>query len=599
MLHITVFTPGGVVLWDSDSSSSSERSGARIPESVLNSFIADVYLDGKITGSSQIPWKKHGYTVRHSTLNELGQLRIAVAHESIVYIEYADTLLSDCRRILKSLAGGGPDYDLADVDFDKFGRLVLARLKELQVAQQSKQQHQQSLDDNKNQNESVSMQAEADEEQQTEQQQDDTTRKPKPRRRKGKKPEVEATSTSTAAKSKKKMRRWDDDGSEYDSNGPLDFSSETQSESRAHVTEREDDMDTAQWTQTKQGEVVPGFLENELREILDENENDDAPESNSAGFFGQLLGGKSKSALTPQDLAKTHEKMVAHLLKKNVAREAAEHLWQGVEASLVGTKSGSGGFRSLWNSGVDDTARESMKDALCRILTPSTSVDLLHEIKRKRDKPYVISVVGVNGVGKSTNLAKIAFWLIQNNYRVLVAACDTFRSGAVEQLRVHVTRLKALSERLGRSSSDVEIFDQGYGKDAAVIAQKAVEHGKRNKFDIVLIDTAGRRHNDDRLMSSLEKFGNLANPDKIIMVAEALVGTDSVMQARHFNSAFGPNRHLDFFLVSKCDTVGDMVGTLVNMTYSTGVPVLFVGVGQNFTDLRALSVDWAVDLLLK
>ena len=179
---------------------------------------------------------------------------------------------------------------------------------------------------------------------------------------------------------------------------------------------------------------------------------------------------------------------------------------------------------------------------------------------------------------------------------MLIAACDTFRSGAVEQLKVHVRRLQELTERLG--SGEVQIFDEGYGKDAAVIAQKAIEYGQRHQFDIVLIDTAGRRHNDERLMSSLEKFGKLANPDKIVMVGEALVGTDSVQQAKNFNASFGPNRNLDFFLISKCDTVGDMIGSMVNMTYSTGIPVLFVGIGQTYTDLRTLSVDWAVNLLM-
>lgn len=92
--------------------------------------------------------------------------------------------------------------------------------------------------------------------------------------------------------------------------------------------------------------------------------------------------------------------------------------------------------------------------------------------------------------------------------------------------------------------------------------------------------------------------GKLANPDKIVMDGEALVGTDSVQQAKNFNASFGPNRNLDFFLISKCDTVGDMIGSMVNMTYSTGIPVLFVGIGQTYTDLRTLSVDWAVNLLM-
>jgi signal recognition particle receptor subunit alpha len=187
--------------------------------------------------------------------------------------------------------------------------------------------------------------------------------------------------------------------------------------------------------------------------------------------------------------------------------------------------------------------------------------------------------------------------LLQNNYRVLVAACDTFRSGAVEQLNVHVRNLKELSAR--ENVGYVDLYQKGYGKDAANVAKDAVEYASANKFDVVLIDTAGRRHNDVRLMSSLEKFAKFAKPDKILMVGEALVGTDSVMQARHFNAAFGSGRGLDGFIISKCDTVGDMIGTLVSMVHATGIPVLFLGTGQHYGDLRNLSVPWAVKLLMK
>jgi signal recognition particle receptor subunit alpha len=241
-----------------------------------------------------------------------------------------------------------------------------------------------------------------------------------------------------------------------------------------------------------------------------------------------------------------------------------------------------------------------MQKALTKILTPTSPTDLLREIQSvhtTQKRPYVISIVGVNGVGKSTNLSKIAYFLLQNKYKVLIAASDTFRSGAVEQLKVHVNNLKELTQRQG--SGEVEIYEKGYGKDAAVIARDAITFAKSSNFDIVLIDTAGRRHNDARLMSSLEKFAQLAQPDKILMVGEALVGSDSVQQARNFDAAFGPGRRLDGFIVSKCDTVGDMVGTLVSMVYATGIPVLFLGVGQHYGDLRRLSVESVVGLLMK
>ena len=239
-----------------------------------------------------------------------------------------------------------------------------------------------------------------------------------------------------------------------------------------------------------------------------------------------------------------------------------------------------------------------MEKALRKILTPTSPLDLLREIQALRgQRPYVISIVGVNGVGKSTNLSKIAFFLLQNQYRVLIAASDTFRSGAVEQLKRHVDNLKELTQRQG--SGQVDLFEKGYGKDAAVIAKDAVSSAKEQGFDVVLIDTAGRRHNDQRLMSSLEKFAQLARPDKILMVGEALVGGDAVQQARNFDAAFGAGRRLDGFIVSKCDTVGDMVGTLVSMVHATGIPILFLGTGQHYGDLRMLRVETVVNLLMK
>lgn len=410
--------------------------------------------------------------------------------------------------------------------------------------------------------------------------------------------------------SKKKLRKWDVDGTARDvsdEEGPLDFSSGKKSANGASAkSDGEDDVggnqlledaDVSKWgSKTKSGDFVLKDLSSEINSILaaPESGKTDTGSGGSAlasgfGYFRNFIGSK---VLSEADMDNALAGMKDHLMKKNVAPEVAQHLCDVVSKSLVGTKTGS------WTS-IEKTVRAAMEDALRKILTPSTSVDLLHEIQRVKSsstpRPYVISVVGVNGVGKSTNLSKIAYWLLQNDMKLLIAACDTFRSGAVEQLRVHARNLTKLTEREG---GKIELFEKGYGKDAAVIARDAISYGRDRGFDVVLIDTAGRRHNDTRLMSSLEKFAKYANPDKIIMVGEALVGTDSVQQARNFNAAFGVNRNLDFFLISKCDTVGDMIGSMVNMTYSTGIPVLFVGTGQMYTDLRTLSVPWAVNMLM-
>jgi len=371
-------------------------------------------------------------------------------------------------------------------------------------------------------------------------------------------------------------------------------------------------------SRTGKGQFILKDLEDEVDAILASSQTASASASSSdassgllssassriTGLFRNVVGGKT---LTKQDIQQPLQQMQTLLLEKNVAREAADRLCSSVEADLLDQKTAS--FTS-----TDKTIRESMAKALTRMLTPTSSLDLLRNITSTIEgacpRPYVISIVGVNGVGKSTNLSKIAYFLLQNQFRVLVVAGDTFRSGAVEQLRVHVRNLSELSRR--ESVGTVELFEKGYGKDAATVAKDAVAYasnaGKGDiLFDVVLIDTAGRRHNDARLMSSLTKFGQLAKPDKIFMVGEALVGTDSVAQARNFAKEFvdskGQLRNngvgMDGFIISKCDTVGDMVGTLVSMVHATGIPVVFLGVGQHYGDLRGLNVGWAVDKLMK
>ncbi|KAG5951441.1 hypothetical protein E4U53_003096 [Claviceps sorghi] len=420
---------------------------------------------------------------------------------------------------------------------------------------------------------------------------------------------------------KKVGRTWNDDGTagEVDPDLRLDYSAQANptSDHEAETTTRGrssalDAVDASTWGNTTKGKFVLKDLGDEVQSLLASAEADKAAAAAAAakshakkgllgsgvnaisGLFRNVVGGKT---LTQEDLDKAIKGMEEHLLRKNVAREAAIRLCEGVEKELVGVKTGS-------FEGINTRIQSAMESSLTKMLTPTSSLDLLREIDSitappatslRKPRPYVISIVGVNGVGKSTNLSKICFFLLQNRYKVLIAAGDTFRSGAVEQLAVHVRNLKELTTREG---GQVELYQKGYGKDAATVAKDAVAHAAQQAFDVVLIDTAGRRHNDQRLMSSLEKFAKFAQPDKILMVGEALVGTDSVAQARNFNAAFGSARSLDGFIISKCDTVGDMVGTLVSLVHATNVPVLFVGVGQHYSDLRNFSVRWAVEKLL-
>ncbi|KAK9428390.1 SRP54-type protein [Lipomyces doorenjongii] len=624
--YFTVFTTGGIVLW--------QKCNQPVSAAIVDSLVSDIFIEDRTRSGEQSSLTRDRYTVKWTTANDFGIIIVAV-YQSLLQISFIDELLASVKKLFTTLYGDelkNKDPEKLPVcKFDDYFAVRYAELEKLSVGRkvgevsgavnEGSGDKIASGDESEDASEPPSRVTSSDSIGDAVKTEKAAVKKPNlskrggrrggrggPKTRVGRESPFGSSGDEVPAKKYgKKLRKWDIDGSARDisdDEGPLDFSA---GKSNGNVTANEEDSDNPlledenveNWgSKTKSGEFILKDLSSEINSILavpDASATAEGTRGASAalasgfGFFRNIIGNK---VLNEQDLDKALAGMKDHLMKKNVAPEVAQHLCDVVCKSLVGTKTGN------WTS-IEKTVRAAMEAAIRKILTPSTSVDLLHEIQRVKSanppRPYVISVVGVNGVGKSTNLSKIAFWLLQNNMKLLIAACDTFRSGAVEQLRVHARNLKKLTEREG---GEIELFERGYGKDAANIARDAITYGREHGFDVVLIDTAGRRHNDTRLMSSLEKFAKYANPDKIVMVGEALVGTDSVQQARNFNAAFGANRNLDFFLISKCDTVGDMIGSMVNMTYSTGIPVLFVGTGQMYTDLRTLSVPWAVNMLM-
>ncbi|CAN6345232.1 unnamed protein product [Urochloa humidicola] len=308
------------------------------------------------------------------------------------------------------------------------------------------------------------------------------------------------------------------------------------------------------------------------------------------GWFSSVFQsiGAGNSIISKSDLQPALRALKDRLMTKNVAEEIAEKLCESVAASLEGKKLGS--FTS-----ISSTVQAAMEEALLRILTPSRSIDILRDVQaaKERERPYVIVFVGVNGVGKSTNLAKVAYWLLQHDLSVTLAACDTFRSGAVEQLRTHARRLQ------------IPIFEKGYERDPAVVAKQAIQEATRTKSDVVLVDTAGRMQDNEPLMRALSKLINVNNPDLVLFVGEALVGNDAVDQLTQFNqkladfSSVSAARLIDGILLSKFDTVDDKVGAALSMVYVSGAPVMFVGCGQSYTDLKKLNVKSIVNSLLK
>ncbi|XP_060780022.1 signal recognition particle receptor subunit alpha isoform X2 [Neoarius graeffei] len=340
--------------------------------------------------------------------------------------------------------------------------------------------------------------------------------------------------------------------------------------------------------------------EEEPKEMLVSVSRKGARKGAIGGMFGVLKGLVGSKTLTLQDMEPVLEKMKDHLIAKNVAADIASQLCDSVARKLEGKIMGT--FTS-----VASMVKQALQDALVQILQPKRRVDILRDVleAQAQHKPFVITFCGVNGVGKSTNLAKVSYWLIENGFSVLIAACDTFRAGAVEQLRTHQRRLSSLHPPQQHGRPVVQLFERGYGKDAAGIAMEAIAYARNQGFDVVLVDTAGRMQDNAPLMTALAKLIAVNTPDLVLFVGEALVGNEAVDQLVKFNKALADHsmsdhpRLIDGIVLTKFDTIDDKVGAAISMTYITSQPIVFVGTGQTYNDLRSLNARAVVNALMK
>merc|ERR1712154_443180 len=289
--------------------------------------------------------------------------------------------------------------------------------------------------------------------------------------------------------------------------------------------------------------------------------------------FSKLIGNKP---LEESDVLNVLQDLENSLSSKNVANVIAMELCQSLKKQLIGRQIGT------FNT-IRSVVKDAMTECLERILTPTRPINILHGIKnaQQMERPYSIVFIGVNGVGKSTSLSKVIYYLKSRNLKVSVAACDTFRSGAVEQLKTHCRAL------------NVRLFSQGYARDAGAVAFQAIKDATKHKDDVVLIDTAGRMQNNAPLMKSLVSLIQRNKPDLTLFVGEALVGNDGVDQLMEFNKALAMNGNthlIDGIILTKFDTVDDKVGAAISMTYKSRKPIVFIGTGQNYGDLERMKV---------
>ena len=257
------------------------------------------------------------------------------------------------------------------------------------------------------------------------------------------------------------------------------------------------------------------------------------------------------------------------LLESDVAMEALEEMKTIIKKRLIGLRVESRGA-------IVPTIEKALKASLVELLS-KTSFDP-QTLLEKRDEPLVIAFVGVNGTGKTTTIARITSWLKENGKSVVLAASDTFRAGAIEQLELHANRL------------DCKFIKHQAGGDPAAVAFDAVEHAKAKHRDIVLIDTAGRMQTNSNLMDEMKKIKRVAKPDLIMFVGDSLAGNDAVEQAKKFHEAVG----IDAVVLTKLD-VDAKGGAALSISSAIGQPIAFVGIGQEYGDIMPFDAAWVVE----
>jgi len=303
-----------------------------------------------------------------------------------------------------------------------------------------------------------------------------------------------------------------------------------------------------------------------------------APEDNGAKTK-QSFRSRARSLIFEQevvldekDLTDPLWELEMALLESDVALPVAETIVANVKDELVGRK-------KKIRADTGEIVEEALRSALYKVLSENYfDVD---EFIARADKPVKIVFVGVNGTGKTTSIAKVAKYLKDRGYSVVLAAGDTFRAGAVEQIEIHANKL------------EVKLVKHKDGKDPAAVIFDAVEYAKAHHRDVVLADTAGRLHTNVNLMDQMKKIVRVVDPDLLIFVDEAIAGNDAVERARLFNEAVPINGTI--LTKTDADAKG---GAAISISHITGKPVLFLGVGQDYPDLVKFEPDWLLERLL-
>ncbi len=331
----------------------------------------------------------------------------------------------------------------------------------------------------------------------------------------------------------------------------------------------EEVQDDSKVSNEKESTVLETPNSDELKPDEPKTSEDDSDEKSG------ILSFVRHKTISEKDIDDILFELEMALLEGDVAMDVAEQIIKSVKEDLVGRK-------IKRRNDVADFTKDALKKAISNILDiEGKDVTLLVQEARKTGEPLKIMFVGINGTGKTTTIAKISTYFIEKGYTPVIAAADTFRAGAIEQLTHH-------ADKLG-----VKIIKHKKGADPAAVAFDAVAHAKAKGKELVLVDTAGRMQTNINLMDEMKKIKRVIKPDLIIYVGDALTGNDSVEQAQKFNDAVG----IDGIILTKADADAKG-GSALSIGYVIQKPILFLGTGQSYLDIIEFKPDWMVQQII-
>jgi fused signal recognition particle receptor len=292
--------------------------------------------------------------------------------------------------------------------------------------------------------------------------------------------------------------------------------------------------------------------------------------------FSSAARSISQKELTSKDLDESLFDLNMSLLESDVSQEVIDDLSAQIKTNLVGMK-------LQKNESAEEIIADTLKRNFAAILDKAGTVDLLKSIQNKKlskSGPFKIVFLGINGTGKTTTVAKVGHMLRKSGFSVVIAAADTHRAGAIEQISAHADKLS------------IKVISQRYGADPSAVSRDALEYARKHYIDVVLIDTAGRMQTAKNLMDEIGKIVKVIKPDLKLFVGDSLSGNDTINQAKEFFSY----TEFDGAILTKADADAKG-GSVISISYITAKPIIYLGIGQGYDDILLFDKDKFVETI--